>query len=1395
MQVSPSSRPPPEPIEFNRPPRSYPHLPNDEIRIAPPPSFDSVPRRFNIVAMITPVLFLAASSLTFLLSPTAAANPNLPWILLGAMVAATVITTSLNYVFEGRTRAQDDQRKIDSYRIVLKEQKGQIIALQEREQKERANRDLSPEDLFDLIGIDPNHPPTDAFLRKLWQRRPNDPDFLHVRVGLGRQASSLKISAPAPAGAPLVTSPSKKTGRSAVNMTLYNESQQIAREYAEIDNVPVTIDLCDVGSLGISGGQVLAGDLLRAILCHLVFHHPPDEMRLAVALQLPAAEAKNWQWLRDLPHTQPLAQDGSAPMVADTPATIETMFNTLLRDLSRRDASLQRQNSEQTTELQGIHVLLVLIGHDHLPDHPVTGLVLRRGVAIRSTAICLVDSSLNIPGECGAVIEMAGLGVNYEIARPAGMRGNCQQADKASIIQCGNLTTKLRRLRLRASAGMGDLPAQAGLLQLLGLNTLLEYDPAHFWQQAGVEALSTPLGVQAGGPLIFDLKTHGPHGLIAGTTGAGKSELLKTFVLGLAMTQSPRDLTFVLVDYKGGGGLGVLAALPHCVGLITNLQGRLAERALQAFDAELKRRQQRFAELRVENIDDYNRKCPSDQYMARLMIIIDEFAQLVANLSNFMDRLISIAQTGRSLGVHLLLATQRPAGVVSPAIAANTNYRICLRVQSIDESRDVIGRPDAALIPSSRPGRAYFQIGQDLSMFQTARITNRFTGELPHGLRWKTTIEIHDAVEQADPSDVLAKDGLELLTISERTRAPKADPSEVPPDATEADVISHLLQIYAQSQLQKPIGPWLDALPEQIGLPEVAVIDAQLRNGVLETVAQCNNQWLWPVLRPDNWLRATIGVVDDLSVETRQPLVLDLHQEPHVLIVGSAGAGKSTLIRTLVTALTLTHDPSHLWVYLVDLGGQSLQSLGLLPHVGRKGVFTPNQPERIRRLIRWLTQEIEERQQLLGEYDADTIWELNQKLTALGKSHRPALVIAIDNFTSFRSMFEIESDTLNLLARNGRKTGIHLILSTDRPVAVPGALLSNIEIRLALRLNDSSDAYAMVNHVAPSQIEAGQFGRGFRAGRPMLEFQIALPATASNDALRTRAFQEYAKIIDQAWQGTRPRVIDPLPKEVHLNKLQEYVTPWRDARGQPIDKATSLNILIGQDDQTEEPLSYNPSRDGTHLLVIGSAGSGKSTLLRTIVRELSRGAQAEIMLIGPRRSLRDLATLKAVETFGHSDRQEQITTMIECLENEYNARKMMYDQGHKDLNIRPLSSKILGKPIVVIIDDWHRLPDSEMTIKLAAIANDGADLEIYFVVACMAEEILRRYNDKLLPLLQAGRSGVVLRLNDYSLSSILGLSLYQRMHPDDYPPGRGMLVTTAGGRLMQIALSESDKQL
>lgn len=669
-------------LDYNRPPRLLPPVRRTEFHLP------TEPRQATLSALpwIAAAVPAAAGGLFALLMH----NPM--YLMMAAMSPVMV----LGSWFSGRRQGRiSHRRQVAEYRDQLETIEGEIAAALDQERLDRRDASPDPGELL-VIATGPR--------ARLWERRRTDPDHLLVRVGIADLPTQIAVEE----GGGI---------------------QQRRRELRAAPDVPAAFSLAQTGVVGVAGRDEWPRRMARWLLGQLAVLQSPRDVQVYI-LTDPTGRAL-WEWAAWLPHTRPqLGQQALALVGTDA----ETLGHRVAELVELINARQQAQlNAGAAAVLADPDVVVVLDGARRLRALPGVVTILQEGPAVGVFSICVDADERTLPEECTAVVVGGATGpATLRQQRAAQIDGIL--ADEVADSWYAATGRQLAPLRdVSENQGEAALPASARLLELLGLEEPSAAAVSSRWRASG-RGTKAPVGYSLNGPFFLDLVGHGPHGLVAGTTGSGKSEFLQTLVASLAVANRPDAMTFVLVDYKGGAAFKDCVQLPHTVGLVTDLDTHLVERALASLSAELTHREHLLAAAGAKDLEDYldyASRRPELVPIPRLLIVIDEFASMARELPDFVTGLVNVAQRGRSLGIHLILATQRPSGVVSAEIRANTNLRVALRVTDVGESTDVIDAREAASIAASTPGRAYARLGHSsLIPFQTGRVGV--------GARWPT---------------------------------------------------------------------------------------------------------------------------------------------------------------------------------------------------------------------------------------------------------------------------------------------------------------------------------------------------------------------------------------------------------------------------------------------------------------------------------------------------------------------------------------------------------------------------------------------------------------------------------------------------------------------------------
>ncbi|KES07971.1 cell division protein FtsK [Streptomyces toyocaensis] len=1238
-------------LAYNRPPRLSPLRPRRRLVVPVPPTKGDR-ARFQFILAFMPMLF--GIGMYFLTQQI--------YMLLFCLMSPLMMAAQ--WLSENREGKKKHKTSVKQYKKDLAAHEAELAVLAKEEQRARRADGPDPAEIL-LFATGPR--------RRLWERRLTDPDALQLRVGTGHLPSDVELV----------------PGRGG---SLYEEERP---EPPVLPDVPVTLPFAELGVVGVAGDRARALATARWLAVQAAVLHSPRDLSLVTLVSTPSAGA-DWHWAHWLPHAGPDQGQDCVALVGFDSEGITRRVNELLNELARRKAS--REQNTMTGQLYpDPTVLLVLDGARLLRRVPGVPQLLAEGPRYGILALCVDEDERLLPEECKAVVAWSPDAAHHVRVRGHGFEAAGDVlADQVTPEWCELLSRSLAPVRdvSRDDAGSA-LPTSARLLTLLGMPDPAGTDIERIWR-AGGSTTAAPVGIAADGPFVLDIRRDGPHALVAGTTGAGKSELLQTIITSLAVANRPDALNYVLIDYKGGSAFMDCARLPHTVGMVSDLDAHLTERALASLAAELHRREKILFDAAAKDIEDYNdtRKLrPELEPMPRLVLVIDEFASLVAELPDFIAGLVDIARRGRSLGVHLVLATQRPAGVVSADIRANTNLRIALRVTDASESIDVIEAPDSGAIAKSTPGRMYVRSGaQSLVGVQSARIGGR-----------------RPATGGTGPKATL----LPLPPTAYGRPLPKR--AEAEDDGTMVTDLAVLVDAVRDGARRMGFGeqrsPWLPPLSEHVTLDELAAFGGQ----PAET-------------GPTDVAPIPYGLIDLPAKQSRTPLSLDLVHGEHTMLLGGARSGRSTALRTLAGSLARGTSPHDVHLYAIDCGSNALLPLMRLPHVG--AVVTRDEPDRVRRLIERLLAEIARRQQLLAMEGASSAAE--QRATAAPEDRLPWMVLLLDSWEGFASAFEAYNygqllEAAQRIFREGSAVGLKVVMTADRS-GLSGHVSSAFADRLVLRFADPNDysTAGLQPREVPKNMPPGRALRLTDTG--VDETQIGLLTDDPAGQAQVRALREIAEEAaarhGRVPAGRRPMRVDALPSRITV--------PEALALDPDFTPPSPLWALIGVGGDELQPVGIDLEENGPGFVIAGPPKSGRSTLLVAATQTLLRSG-TPVVLVTPRRSpLRELEGRDGVLGLLNADSRED--------------------------DLDELVDKASGGSYVVIVDDAELLYDTRLDEALETVVRKGADGGIGLIAAGATDSLSGQYRGFAVEA-RKSRNGMLLTPQSPSEGELFGIRL------------------------------------
>lgn len=1186
---------------------------------------------------------------------------------------------------------------------------------------------------------------------RVWERRQGDDDFLHVRFGLSPQPLARTLVAPESAPVDQLD----PVAASALHRLVVTHAVQ--------PDLPAALDLASFPRLEVTGPEGQARALARALVASAATLHSPDHLRVAVLADEDALV--QWEWLKWLPHAgSPHRRDGAGPA---------RMVSAWWEDLAPLLPEPGREHLP--------HLLVVLDGGRVPPGDPVVtpdGVPGVTVVDLPSTWDALTDERVLRLALEGSPREDGRVPVRALRLRTDPTSGCADQLDVASAEALARRLTPLHAGDDTAPGAAGAtgtdvVHADAELVDLLGLPDVRDLDVDVAWRpRPARDRLRVPIGLGSdGAPVHLDIKESaqqgmGPHGLVIGATGSGKSEFLRTLVLGMVLTHPPEQLNLVLVDFKGGATFAGMADMPHVSAVITNLENELVlvDRMQDALSGEMVRRQELLrAAGNFQGVKEYERARASGEPLdplPSLFVVVDEFSELLTAKPDFIDLFVAIGRLGRSLGLHLLLASQRLEEGRLRGLDSHLSYRVGLRTFSAAESRTVLGVPDAYELPAV-PGLGYLKPDQStLLRFKASYVSGpppvrRAAGRRGSGAGGSAPVEV---------LPFTLGPVLRTQDLLPPTRVDDAAPAAATPPADSRSVLDVAVDAM-RGKGSRAHQVWLPPLD----LP--ATLD-QLMPDLAEDpqLGLVSRRW-----RSAGALVVPLGIVDKPLEQRRDVLTVDLGGAAgHVAVVGGPRSGKSTFARTVVAALSLARTPREVQFYVLDFGGGTFAPLQDLPHVA--GVAGRSEPDVVRRVVAEVAGVVREREAYFRAHGIDSI-DTYRSRRAAGEvdDGYGDVFLVVDGWATLRADFEGLEHELQDLVQRGLTYGVHVVVTANRWSDMRSAVRDVLGTRLELRLGDPLDSE--IDRKVAVNVPAGRPGRGIVPGR--LHHLAALPRIdgSPDGATLGEGVADLVARSAAAYRGAPGPKLRLLPDRVLLDDVRR--------RHLAVAGEGSRELVLGVDEAALAPVLLDVDTE-PHLLLFGDGGSGKSSVLRTYAAEVVRTRsprEAQLFVVDYRRSL--LGEVPDDYRIEYLTSSAQAAPAVAEVAEYLRTRVPGPDVTAEQLRTR---SWWTGPELFVLVDDYDLVVSSQGSplAPLVDLLPQARDVGLHLVLARRSGGASRALYEPVIQSLRDLSSPGLLLSGSPDEGQLVGA-----LRPVPSVPGRGRVLTRAGGvQVVQTAWTD-----
>lgn len=1369
---------------FNRSPRLISKLFSEKIEIEEPPKLNQRGERSLLMTIgpsFTMLIPMLMSFVFMMISSNLTGAQTSPYMFIGIVTAFSsalvgVMWGIVNYRKAKKENKEEEQNRFQAYSDYLR--KSADFIKEKYEYNASCLHQMYPSTQACSLYSGTSH--------MLWNRNSTHKDFLSHRVGTGNAPFQAEIAIP-------------KEKFSIGYDSLSEKPKLIKEKYSIHNGVPVCIDLDSDGIIGVVGGENKKGsiDFVRNLVIQIAANNCYTDVKLCVILSEDNKYSDKLNFIKWLPHMW--SEDKKERYFATDKNEASDVFYELTKILRYRDELAS--NSFEKKNVQKPRYILIVEDQRVLEGELISKYIFDNKAEYNLTTILLAETYEQLPNNCECIVFNNDFAKGIYTPQTMDNIGMDINFDTVTDEEAESFARRIAGVEVNEIETGGEIVSSVSFLEMYDVETVKELNVIDRWKKNRTyENMKAIIGKRVGGSncyLDVHEKYHGPHGLVAGTTGSGKSETLQTYILSLAVNFSPDDVSFLIVDFKGGGMANLFAGLPHIAGQISNLSGNQIRRAMVSIKSENLRRQRIFSEYGVNNINNYTRLYKEREAnipIPHLFIVIDEFAELKREHGEFMSELISVAQVGRSLGVHLILATQKPAGVVDDNIRSNTKFKLCLRVQDRQDSMDVIQKADAAYLVQA--GRGYFQVGNDevFELFQSGwsgaiydekiiglktnmanMLTN--TGKITLVgnrtlLKKKEEIKIawislvsNFVLEAAERLNVtlteLSKEDALTDLVFNIINDNAVDFADSPANRAAVLNLIKLLSVIEAEDTYKRSKAIIEIaaktgkrLPEQKDKTQLDAVVEHLSKvaseynytaaGALWLPALSDNLYLSDIADNNkndnsNWeLKVNAGLCDDPTNQRQFPYEINFSKNGHAVAFGGVVSGKSTFLQTVSWGLINSYTPEELNVYALDFSNHSLQPFEKSPCFG--GVMFESDIEKISKFFYMLKSMMAERRATIRAGSFSQYIKNN-------KGKYPAVVVIIDNYAAFKEKTDSAyEDIIHEISRDGVNFGIYLLISAGgiKMSDLPSKIADNIKTSIAFDMGEKSK-YADVLKTYKIDIvpEPNIKGRGLCIiNGDALEVQAALPFKAEDDYARAKAIEEKCIADSQSYKGKRARSVPEIPEK----------PIWEDLKtnSEFINKCEDKDLLPYAYDKENASVASLCLKESFCMLLSGAARTGKTNAMKIMMASAKMSGAKVYLIDKPDKSLSSFADVYADSYISSATELFDFCKQLMVDFRERNlVKRDMVAKGEDDHEI--YERMLAYKRLVIFIADIPEFLKMAYTVDgqignmsgfIENIFDKGANHNIYFIGEISLEQVAAHQGKKAFQLMIGYKNGV-----------------------------------------------------